>query len=80
MEKNLPAEITWRRDKVGFEPPQLQWMQHNKVQEMILEAKKKLVNEKILKPGVLNKKIIPKAAHEADNYDWRYLSSSFLFK
>ncbi len=79
MEEGLPAEITWRRDKVGFEPPQLQWMQHNKVQEMIQDAKNKLVKEKILKPEVLNKKITPKAAHEADNYDWRYLSASFLF-
>jgi asparagine synthase (glutamine-hydrolysing) len=80
MNEKLPNEITWRKDKVGFEPPQLQWMQHKKVQEMIRDAKSRLVNEKILKPGVLNKKIIPKAAHEADNYDWRYLSSSLLFK
>jgi asparagine synthase (glutamine-hydrolysing) len=79
MTDKLPASIAWRKDKVGFEPPQRQWMQHQKVQEMIQEAKKKLVNEKILKPEVLNKKIIPKAAHEADNYDWRYLSSSSLF-
>ena len=79
MKDKLPESITWRKDKVGFEPPQLQWMQHNKMQEMIQDAKKKLVNEKILKPEVLNKKIIPKAAHEADNYDWRYLSSSLLF-
>jgi asparagine synthase (glutamine-hydrolysing) len=50
MEKGLPAEITWRRDKVGFEPPQWQWMQDKKMQEMIQDAKNKLVNEKILKP------------------------------
>jgi asparagine synthase (glutamine-hydrolysing) len=80
MEEGLPAEITWRRDKVGFEPPQLQWMQNKKLQEMIRAAKTRLVNEKILKPEVLNKKIIPGAAHEADNYDWRYLSASLLFK
>jgi hypothetical protein len=35
--------------------------------------------KKILKPEVLNKKIIPKAAHEGDNYDWRYLSAFFAF-
>ena len=80
MEESLPSDITWRRDKVGFEPPQLQWMQHTNVQEMIRDAKNKLVKEKILKPEVLNKKITPKAAHEGDNYDWRYLSASLLFK
>ncbi len=80
MEKSLPAEIIWRRDKVGFEPPQQQWMQDEKLKEMIHEAKKKLADEKILKPETVNKRIIPKAAHEADNYDWRYLTASFLFK
>jgi len=79
MNGKLPEAITWRKDKVGFEPPQLQWMQHKKLQEMIQDAKKKLVNEKILKPEVLNKNIVPKAAHEADNYDWRYLSAASLF-
>lgn len=79
MNEKLPDEIIWRKNKVGFEPPQQQWMQHNKVQEMIMDAKNKLVNEKILKPEVLNKTITPKASHEKDNYDWRYLSASLLF-
>ncbi len=79
MNEKLPEAITWRKDKVGFEPPQLQWMQNKKLNDLIQEAKKKLVNEKILKPEVLNKKIIAKAAHEVDNYDWRYLSASLLF-
>src|SRR6185503_11721071 len=26
MEKMLPGEITWRKDKVGFEPPQEKWI------------------------------------------------------
>ena len=80
MEKKLPGEITWRKDKVGFEPPQKAWMEDRRVQEAIQEAKRKLVNEKILKPETLNKKIEPKAAHEADNFDWRYLSATILFK
>ena len=79
MEKELPGEITWRRDKTGFEPPQQQWMQNAQVQQLIGEAKQKLVNEKVLKQEVLNKKIEAKPAHEAGNYDWRYLTSSFLF-
>jgi asparagine synthase (glutamine-hydrolysing) len=80
MEKSLPAEITWRRDKVGFEPPQKQWMEQPAVKEAIHESKRKLVEEKVLKPDVLNKSAIAKAAHEGDNYDWRYLSSSSLFR
>ena len=79
MENTLPSSITWRADKVGLEPPQLSWMQLPSVQEMIHEAKGKLVNEKVLKPEVINKKIQPSGAYEKDNYDWRYLvSAQFL--
>ena len=48
--------------------------------ELITDAKKIIVDEKILKPEVIDKIIEAKPAHEADNYDWRYLTSSFLFK
>ena len=79
-EKDLPAEITWRRDKTGFEPPQQEWMQNSKVQSLIIEAKQKLVDERILKPEAVGKKIEAKSAHDASNYEWRYLTASFLFK
>lgn len=80
MENKLPAEITWRRDKTGFEPPQQQWMKEPALQEAIQEAKKTLVGQKILRPEVLQKTVMPLPAHAADNYDWRYLSSALLFK
>jgi asparagine synthase (glutamine-hydrolysing) len=80
MEKRLPAEITWRRDKTGFEPPQQQWMQNNNIQQLITTAKQTLIEQRILKPETKNKKIEAKPAHEAANYDWRYLTASFLFK
>jgi asparagine synthase (glutamine-hydrolysing) len=79
MQKTLPSTITWRHDKVGLEPPQRSWMQLPSIQEMIHEAKRKLVNEKVLKPEVMNKRIQPSGAYEKDNYDWRYLvSAQFL--
>jgi asparagine synthase (glutamine-hydrolysing) len=80
MKDKLPDEIVWRKDKTGFEPPQQLWMQNNNIQKLITEAKQKLVDERILKPETVNKKIEPRSAHEASNYDWRYLTSSFLFK
>ncbi|HEX7903334.1 MAG TPA: asparagine synthase (glutamine-hydrolyzing) [Chitinophagaceae bacterium] len=76
MQDKLPAAITWRKDKVGFEPPQQQWMQHSKLQEAIQEAKSKMVKEKILKPAVLDKPVVPLSSHAADNYDWRYLAAA----
>ncbi|MEO7984661.1 MAG: asparagine synthase C-terminal domain-containing protein, partial [Bacteroidota bacterium] len=79
MENILPEEITWRRDKVGFEPPQKSWMETKQVQEAIVHAREKLVHENILKPEILQQIVQPKASHDADNYDWRYLSAATLF-
>ena len=80
MKDKLPAEIVWRRDKTGFEPPQQQWLSNKNMRDLIIDAKQKLVNEKILKPEVLNKEIKAKPANSANDFDWRYLTSSFLFK
>lgn len=79
MEKELPSEITWRKDKIGFEPPQKTWMEHQAIQDVIINAKKKLIAENILKPEALNKKIQASSAIEPDTYDWRYLTASMCF-
>jgi asparagine synthase (glutamine-hydrolysing) len=76
MDKKLPDEITWRRDKTGFEPPQKVWMQHKKIQELIREAKKKLAGEKILSEKVLSKPVVASSSYEANSYDWRYLAAA----
>lgn len=78
MDNELPAEIVWRKDKVGYEPPQFQWMHNEILQDYIQESKRKLVNKGILKPAALDKKITPKAAHESNNFDWRYLCAAQL--
>jgi asparagine synthase (glutamine-hydrolysing) len=80
MDKKLPDTVNWRTDKVGFEPPQQKWMETSTLRDAIRDAKKVLVEEKILQPAVLDKKIKALAAHEADNYDWRYFSAASLFK
>jgi len=80
MKNKLPESITWRKEKIGFEPPQKNWMENPKVIDAIQEAKTMLVQEKILKPEVINRKVIPLSAHDADNYDWRYFSAASLFK
>ena len=79
MHEKLPPKILWNTKKIGFETPQKNWMAEKKLQEKIIAGKEKLVKEKILKPTVLDHKINPKHAHEAENMDWRYLNlSSFL--
>ena len=80
MAKGLPAEITWRRDKVGFEPPQKKWMQHKKLQDMIFDSRKILVKEKILSTSALARPVRPSAAYEANADDWRYLTAAWLMQ
>ncbi len=76
MENDLPSSIAWRKDKIGFEPPQKKWMQDPLLQEMIHEARKKMVKEKILCDTVLNKPLQPHTAHAANSHEWRYLSAA----
>jgi asparagine synthase (glutamine-hydrolysing) len=76
MDKKLPQKIVWRKDKVGYEPPQKQWMENKQLQELVMESRKKLVTEKILNAAVLQKPIQLKSAYEADNFDWRYLTTA----
>ena len=76
MVKKLPAEIVWRKDKVGYEPPQRDWMKNAVLADYIHEAKKKLVNGGVLNREVLKKEIVPQSAHAQDNFDWRYLCAA----
>jgi asparagine synthase (glutamine-hydrolysing) len=76
VDRSLPESIAWRKDKIGFEPPQQQWMETKPVREMIQDARKKMVEEKILKPEVLEKPVKAAPAYAEENNDWRYLVSA----
>jgi asparagine synthase (glutamine-hydrolysing) len=76
MQGKLPDEITWRSDKTGFEPPQKNWMQNDRIVEMIRAAKNKLVQEKILKEEVMNKPVHASDAFEVNPFDWRYFAAA----
>ena len=78
MDKKLPDDIVWRKEKIGFETPQKSWMQEPILHEFIHEAKRKLVDAGILTKKTLDKKIEPLAAHADKNYDWRYLCAAQL--
>ncbi|MDB5252301.1 MAG: asnB [Flaviaesturariibacter sp.] len=75
----LPAEIVWRTDKTGFEPPQKAWMERPDVQEAVRAGKELLVSKGILDPRVLQQKIQPHTAYAAESWDWRAWSASYLY-
>ncbi len=76
MDKKLPDEIVWQKEKIGFETPQKNWMQQGALQEYMQESKRKLVTAGILDKKVLDKKIEPLDVHADKNYDWRYLCAA----
>lgn len=80
MDKYLPAEIVWRKGKVGFEPPQQQWLQQQDMQEMIRESRKNLARAGIILLSEINRPIAGMGAHEQGNYDWRYLCAATILK
>ena len=75
----LPNNIIWQNNKIGYEPPQEQWMRHPQVQEMIQESKKLLVGKNVLTKEVLSQPIQPTIVHAAGNFDFRYLSAAAMF-
>jgi len=76
MVDKLPHNIVWRTDKIGYEPPQKKWMENPVLKDYLHEAKNTLVKKDILRPQVLTKKVKSHHAHDADNFDWRYLCVS----
>ena len=48
MEDLLPPEITWRKDKIGYEPPQDEWLATPHFKDYLNEAISYLKKEKII--------------------------------
>ena len=79
FEDALPEPIIWRKDKVGYEPPQKDWMSNPRLVERIRDARSRLASAGILRKSAIDRNPVPLAAHEPRNYDWRYLcAASFI--
>ncbi len=78
MKQALPASIVFRTDKIGYEPPQQQWMQAPGFKELLQSSRQKLVNENILKKEILQQPVNAQSAHAVKNDDWRYFCAAHL--
>ena len=74
----LPPSIAWRLDKIGYEPPQKQWLNGSSIKESIMESRKKLVAEGILDKSILNKTPGAYAASEKGDNSWAHLMAGKL--
>jgi asparagine synthase (glutamine-hydrolysing) len=51
MENELPSSIKNRVNKIGFEPPQGDWMKQKQMSERIVAARKQLISQNYIEPG-----------------------------
>jgi asparagine synthase (glutamine-hydrolysing) len=79
LEKLMPQKITWRKDKIGYEPPQKKWMQDSRLVELIHESKRKLHENKVITNKAFNQQIKSIDANSRDNHNWEYLMGGNLF-
>ena len=78
FEELLPTSITWRKDKIGYEPPQRQWMENKTLKDKILNTREQLVKDRILNSRVLKKPIDGSEANIGKKNGWNQLMISCL--
>jgi asparagine synthase (glutamine-hydrolysing) len=79
FEDLLPNEITWRKDKIGFEPPQKSWMDNPSTQQKIRAAREVLSKEGILRKGAENQPVQSQVANSKGDGSWNHLMVANLF-
>ena len=78
FESLMPKEIVWRKDKLGYEPPQKTWMANQAIVDRINESRKKLVQSGLLDKSILSKQITGSSADSDGDGSWRHLMLSPL--
>jgi asparagine synthase (glutamine-hydrolysing) len=76
MSHKLPDEIVWTKRKIGFEPPQKEWMKHPEIQNYIRNAKQKLVSDGLLNKIVLDQRSTVSAAFDRHAREWRWMAAA----
>ncbi|MBC7863265.1 MAG: asparagine synthase (glutamine-hydrolyzing) [Bacteroidia bacterium] len=51
FEDMLPTEISWRKEKIGYEAPQNSWLENETIKNMLNESVSLLSSEKIIRTG-----------------------------
>ena len=67
----LPEPICWRRDKIGYEPPQKNWLNTPFIQERMRAAREQLIQNRILHPSVAHTPLESHAATQSGFNNWR---------
>ncbi|MCW3462079.1 asparagine synthase (glutamine-hydrolyzing) [Chitinophaga nivalis] len=80
FEDILPQDITWRKDKIGYEPPQQSWMDATAVKAQINDYKDGFIREKILDASMTNINTdIASSLSDDPGKNWRILQAGLIF-
>lgn len=74
----LPKEITWRKDKIGYEAPQKNWFENEKVKGRINESKRKLYDHNIISKKEYERKIDSINFSDKKDKTWQVLMAANL--
>jgi asparagine synthase (glutamine-hydrolysing) len=75
----LPHEIVWRKDKIGYEPPQTNWLENKQVQEKIYQSKKTLYQKNIISKKESERKIVFSDSGESSQKTWAIWMAGEMF-
>lgn len=78
FENILPSEITWRKDKIGYEPPQKNWMENEIIKAKILASREKLISNGVLSKKVSSLDYQGEESIQGDNKNWKFLMAQQL--
>lgn len=67
----LPKEIGWRKDKIGYEPPQKNWMENEKIKQKIAANRDLLVNQNVLNKSILERSIDAEESNKHTGNNWQ---------
>jgi asparagine synthase (glutamine-hydrolysing) len=73
----MPDPIRWRVDKIGYEPPQKNWLDNKFIQDKITSIAEKGIKNELFDKNILNQIQKSHAASEA-GYAWRLLMTEGL--
>jgi len=72
----LPEGICWRKDKIGYEPPQKSWMENPDFVRKLSDARTRLVHEGVLNKKMASKEVVAEHANDSTHNTWRQLMAA----
>jgi asparagine synthase (glutamine-hydrolysing) len=75
----LPKEIGWRKDKIGYEPPQKNWMENDKIKQKIAHNRSVLFDKQVLHKSMMNRSIEAEDSNVHTGHNWQIWVAGNMF-